>query len=434
MITRITTKEAKAAIEDCMTHAAITGNLYGDFERYRAIRVYGIFEYTYRFTSAEGLESVIEESREEEFSLSEEEKSVLIVSPACPVTFDLMQRVKESLGQLFPRALISWQTENMGAEGEEKEDSENSITVIIYREGEPRPRFSEIRNRYSHLQSAEKREAKSLQGEFDRNAGKETLAVITELTLKLLDKPGADAVLLFPFLDTESAVKAAKVIADAGFEPAVAEYMDTDLVEFSGQVTGNPVFPVELDGERVAATLMVTIEGEDDDAVMEKMEQIAEMAEELECLDILVGDTLNMKREFWAAHAAFHTSMESGCKSAWEVNVDLPFEAIADMVDFAKETAEAHNMRALIHSHLLSGGMHIHLASDLSRSESAADAKAIYDALYAKVAEVGGNAAGEYGVGYAKTAYIGEEKKAAFLKSKAAFDPKGILNPGKIAG
>lgn len=47
MITRITTIQSKAAIEDCMTHAAITGSLHDNFERYRAIRVYGIFEYTY---------------------------------------------------------------------------------------------------------------------------------------------------------------------------------------------------------------------------------------------------------------------------------------------------------------------------------------------------------------------------------------------------
>ena len=261
-----------------------------------------------------------------------------------------------------------------------------------------------------------------------------TLAVITELTLKLLDKPGADAILLFPFLDFESAVNAAKVIADAGYEPAVAEFMDTDLVEFAGAVTGNPVFPVELDGERVAATLMVTIEGEDDDAVMEKMEQIAEMAEELECLDILVGDTLNMKREFWAAHAAFHTAMESGCKGAWEANVDLPFEAMAEMADFAKETAEANGMKALIHAHVLSGGMHIHLASDVSRAEGAESAKAVYDALYAKVAEVGGDVRGEYGIGYAKTAYLPEAAKADFAAKKAAFDPDGVLNPGKILG
>lgn len=259
-----------------------------------------------------------------------------------------------------------------------------------------------------------------------------TLGVITELTLKLVEKSKADAILLFPFLDTETAVNAAKTIMDKGFDPAVAEYMDTDLVEFSGNVTGNPVFPVEMDGERVAGTLMVTLEGGDDDAVMETMEAIAELAEELECLDILVGDTPTMKREFWAAHSAFHTSMESGAKCAYEVNIDLPMDGIAEMLEFAKATGEAHGLKALIHAHVGSGGMHIHLASDRGREESAADARAVCDALYAKCTELGGDIRGEYGVGYAKTQYVSEEEKAAFASAKAALDPKGVLNPGKV--
>jgi len=261
-----------------------------------------------------------------------------------------------------------------------------------------------------------------------------TLAVITELSLKLVEKPGADAILLFPFMDTESAIAAAKAIIDGGFEPAVVEYMDTDIVEFSGKVTGNPVFPVEMEGERVGATLMVTIEGSDDDDVMEKMEAVAGLAEEgdIEPLDILVGDTISMKRDFWAAHGAFHTSMESGAKSAFEVNVDLPMDAMAEMIEFAKETAEANGLKALIHAHVGSGGMHIHVASEQSREETAPAAKAFCDAAYAKVAELGGDIAGEYGVGYAKVAYLSDEAKAAHTAVKAALDPKGILNPGKI--
>lgn len=102
-------------------------------------------------------------------------------------------------------------------------------------------------------------------------------------------------------MDTETCVNAAGTILKNGCEPAVLEYMDTDIIEFSGNVTGNPVFPVELDGERVAATLMVVLEGEDDDNVMEKMEALAELAEELECLDILVGDTPTMKKDMWAS-------------------------------------------------------------------------------------------------------------------------------------
>ena len=258
-----------------------------------------------------------------------------------------------------------------------------------------------------------------------------TLGVITELTVRFIDKPGADAILLFPFLDTETAINAAKTILGTEFAPAVVEYMDTDLVEFSGNVTGNPVFPVEMDGERTGSTLMVAIENEDDDAVMETMEAIAEMAEELECLDILVGDTPTMKRDFWAAHTAFHTSLESGCRSAWEINVDLPADTMTEMINFAKETAEAQGMKALIHAHVGSGGMHIHLASDLSREEARPAVQAAYDLLYEKCINLGGNITGEYGIGYAKVKYVNDPARAVFLSQKNNFDPKGILNPGK---
>ena len=259
-----------------------------------------------------------------------------------------------------------------------------------------------------------------------------TLAVITELTLKLIDKPRADAILLFPFMDIETAVNAAKVIMATDLAPAVVELMDTDLVEFSGNVTGNPVFPVEMDGDRVAATLIVTIEGEDDDDVMEKMEALAEMAEDLECLDILVGDTITMKREFWAAHSAFHTSMESGAKSSREVNIDVPIDAVTKMIAFAKAAGEEKGLKVLPHAHVGSGGLHIHVASDLSKEELAPVFKEFAGAVYAKCTELGGDIAGEYGVGYAKSEYLSAGRREEFAARKAAFDPAGILNPGKI--
>ena len=262
-----------------------------------------------------------------------------------------------------------------------------------------------------------------------------TLAVITELTLKLIEKPKADAILLFPFMDVEAAFAAAKAIMDAGYEPAVVEYMDTDLVEFSGNVTGNPVFPVEMEGDRVAGTLMVIIEGEDDDDVMEKMEAIAGMAEEgeIECLDIFVGDSVSMKREFWAAHAAFHTSMESGAKSAREINIDVPMEAMPEIIELAKALGEKLGVKVLLHAHVGNGGMHIHIASDLTKVELAPIYVLISGEVYAKCVELGGNVRGEYGYGFGKLRYISDEDLEAFNAKKTAFDPKNILNPGKIA-
>lgn len=260
-----------------------------------------------------------------------------------------------------------------------------------------------------------------------------TLGVITELTLKLVDKPKADAILLLPFMDTESCIKAAGVIAETGCAPAVLEYMDTDMVEFSGKVTGNPMFPVEMDGERVAATLMAVLEGDDDDLVMEQMEAIAELAEELECLDILVGDTPTMKRDMWAAHDAFHTSMESGTKNSFEYNITVPAENMAEMIEYAKSTASAQGMSAMAYAHVGSGGMHIHLAFDGEKSEFATLLPEYSAAVYAKCNALGGDIRGEYGIGYAKLEYLSDSEKAALKAVKTAMDPEGILNPGKVA-
>ena len=260
-----------------------------------------------------------------------------------------------------------------------------------------------------------------------------TLAVITELTLRLIDKPKADAILLFPFMDTETCLNAANTLLAKDYAPAVVEYMDTDIVEFSGNVTGNPVFPVEMDGERVGATLMLTLEGEDDDSVMEKMEEIAELAEEIECLDILVGDTPTMKREFWAAHDAFHTSMESGAKNAIEYNITVPAEKIAEMVEYAKAEGEAKGLKVMAYAHVGSGGMHIHAVSDGEKAEFAAKVIELAALIYGKCSELGGSIRGEYGIGCAKKQYLGAEALDKFSALKAKYDPKGILNPGKAA-
>lgn len=260
-----------------------------------------------------------------------------------------------------------------------------------------------------------------------------TLAVICELTLKLVDKPKADAILLLPFMDTESCIKAAGIVTGTGCEPAVVEYMDTDMVEFSGNVTGTPVFPIDMDGERVAATLMVVLEGEDDDAVMEQMEAIAELAEEMECLDILVGDTTTMKRDMWAAHDAFHTSMESGAKNSFEYNITVPAENIAEMVEWVKAHAGEKGMKAMAYAHVGTGGMHIHVASDAGRDEFKAALAELSVAVYEKCASLGGDVRGEYGIGYAKVPFFGEKARGEFAAVKAKLDPKGILNPGKVA-
>lgn len=261
-----------------------------------------------------------------------------------------------------------------------------------------------------------------------------TLGVIAELTLRLTDKAAADVILLLPFEDTESCIAAAEKIAESDFAPAVLEYLDTDMVEFSGKVTGNPVFPVEMDGERVGATLMLTLEGADDDELDEKMEGIAELSEELMCLDILVVDTTSLKRDVWDAHDAFHTSTETA-KCEGELNVDIPSEQMANLIAFAKETGESEGLTVLTYGHIGSGGLHIHALSDAAKDEFAPAVERFTELVYKKCVELGGDIIGEYGIGYAKRLAVKElspNKIEALGAAKAALDPKGVLNPGKV--
>lgn len=259
--------------------------------------------------------------------------------------------------------------------------------------------------------------------EYSAVVGSEgTLAVITQLKLKLIESPAKNVILLLPFMDAESCIAAGARIIEAGFEPCAMEYLDTDLVEFSGKLTGNPVFPIEMDGERVGATMMLSLEGASDDELDEKMEAVAELAEKLECLDILVVDTPTLKRDTWAAHDAFHSSLET-VKCADEINISLPINRLSEQVEHAKSLGAELGIAVYTYAHIGSGGLHIHMAA-----EEKDNFEAFTKAMYEKCIELGGDARGEYGFGYVKNIYNLNADKSL----KQQLDTKGIMNPGKV--
>ena len=116
-------------------------------------------------------------------------------------------------------------------------------------------------------------------------------------------------------------------------------------------------------------------------------------------------------------------------------HIDVPPEHIAALVDYAKALGQEKGIKVMAYAHVGSGGVHIHAVADMPREEFTGSMAGLTAAVYARCAELGGDIIGEYGVGYAKTAAfraLEPEKYAQFAANKASFDPRGILNPGKV--
>ncbi len=264
-----------------------------------------------------------------------------------------------------------------------------------------------------------------------------TLGVITELTLKLIPKPIMDVSLLLPFEEISAAIASVPAIKLANLEPQSIEFMERDIVESSAEFTGNPVFPTHVNGRDVGAYILVTLVGGSEAELTAKMDRLAEVAERAGAFDVLVVWTDNLKKDVWAARSAFLTAIEADSKLLDEMDVVVPVDRIAEFLAFARAEAEKNGLRLRAFGHAGDGNLHIYCCSnELEEAEFKRRCKLAMDSCYKKCDEFQGQVSGEHAIGHAKKDYLrlsaGETAYGLMAAIKQVFDPKGILNPGKV--
>ncbi len=264
-----------------------------------------------------------------------------------------------------------------------------------------------------------------------------TLGVITELTLKLIPLPKENVSLIIPFPDMDSCIAAVPEFFKNHLNPQALEFMAKDIVISSEAYVGKQVFPRVIDGVEAEAYLLVTFDGDDADELDAVMERASEVVLEAGAIDVLVADTPALKRDAWAARSSFLEAIMADTKLLDECDVVVPVTKITDFLARVDELEEEVGLQIRSFGHAGDGNLHIYCCSnDLEEDEFLRRCDQFMIAVYEKATELGGQVSGEHGIGHGKIDYlatsVGETNMRLMRSIKGAFDPNGILNPGKV--
>ena len=264
-----------------------------------------------------------------------------------------------------------------------------------------------------------------------------TLGIITELTLKLIPAPKATISLMAPFEDLDACISTVPKVFMNHFKPQALEFFEREILISSEEYLGKQVFPRQIEGTDVGAYLLMTFDGDSDDELDPLVERAAEMLLEEGAMDVLVADTAPKLKDTWAARSSFLEGIEEQTKLLDECDVVVPVNKIADYVRFVNETGDKFDFTVKYFGHAGDGNLHIYTCSnDMAEDEFRKQVDAFMSAIYKKAVELGGQISGEHGIGMGKVKYLAEAGGPVNMQLmqgiKKVFDPKMILNPGKV--
>ena len=259
-----------------------------------------------------------------------------------------------------------------------------------------------------------------------------TLGIITRATLRLLPLPKYKISLLVPFPDLACAIRTVPQLIRASAVPTAVEFMEREVILAAEEFLARK-FP----DNSADAYLLLTYDGASEAEVELAWHAAAELCLGAGALDVFISNTLERNESIWAARGAFLEAIKASTSEMDECDVVVPRKRVADFVLFSHALQKKHGIRLRSFGHAGDGNLHIYiLRDDLDETAWRTKLGKVFDDLYAKAAELGGKVSGEHGIGFAKRPYLartsGEAEKRLMAGIKRAFDPRNILNPGKL--
>jgi glycolate oxidase len=254
-----------------------------------------------------------------------------------------------------------------------------------------------------------------------------TLSVVTRATLKLVPKPEQVVTMLVLLSDVHAAGRAVSALFARALVPRCMELMDGHTLRLVRPTSALPI------PEQAGAALIVELDGPE--LLCEHLLEAAGNAlADAGALDVLVARHGGEREKLWAARRELSRALRATARHKLSEDVVVPRSQIGALLDTCERLSQRHTIAMPTYGHAGDGNLHVnflwHERDDEPRVHAA------IEALFREVVRLGGTLSGEHGIGTLKAPYLGLEQSPQLIawqqRVKNTFDPKGILNPGKI--
>lgn len=260
-----------------------------------------------------------------------------------------------------------------------------------------------------------------------------TLGVVTKAVLKLLPLPKLDMLMLVPFFSGEEACAAVASIFHAGVIPSGLEFMEKDAIDMAYKFLGDDY---AMDMEGVEAHLLIEVDGNDEEVLLKEIEVINEVLGKFNCGEILFADSSSQKEKLWKVRRCLGEAVKSSSVYKEEDTV-VPRAGLPDLLRGVKDIGKKYGFRSVCYGHAGDGNLHVNILRDNLNEESwTKTVKEGIREIFTLCKSLGGTISGEHGIGLVQKEFMDivfSKREIELQKAiKLSFDPKGILNPGKI--
>ncbi len=256
-----------------------------------------------------------------------------------------------------------------------------------------------------------------------------TLAVVTEIIVRLIPKPAHRRTMMAFFESASATVETVSEIIRSKIVPTALEFMDRTCIDCVGEDVGLAV------PRGTGALLLIEVDG-DKGLTRREAKKVEEICARQGALEFRSASRLKDAEKLWEARRNVSQSVYKLRPDKVSEDIVVPRSRMAEFIGFLENLARKYDLPMPAYGHAGDGNIHVNILFDEKISKEFDKAQAAVKELFTKVIEMRGTLSGEHGVGVTKAPFIEMEISRPVLelmvRLKKAFDPNGILNPGKI--